>query len=99
MFTLIVDDFGVEYVGKEHAIHLRDTIKEHYDTTENWKGDLYSGINLDWNYNKCTCRLSMEDYIDTVLTKYNRTHDRRSQYFHHSKPPPSTIWSQNPVCR
>jgi hypothetical protein len=47
MFTLIVDDFGVEYVGEEHAIHLRDTIKEHYDLTKNWKGDLYSGINLD----------------------------------------------------
>jgi hypothetical protein len=61
MFTLIVDDFGVEYVGEEHAIHLRDTIKEHYDITENWKGDLYSGINLDWNYSNRTCRLTMED--------------------------------------
>ena len=71
MFTLIVDDFGVEYVGEEHAIHLRDTIKEHYDITENWNGDLYSGINLDWNYTARTCWLSMEDYIDTVLTKYN----------------------------
>jgi hypothetical protein len=71
MFTLIVDDFGVEYVGEEHAVHLRDTIKEHYDITENWNGDLYSGINLDWNYTKRTCRLSMEDYINTVLTKYN----------------------------
>jgi hypothetical protein len=77
MFTLIVDDFGVEYVGEEHAIHLRDTIKEHYDLTENWKGDLYSGINLDWNYSKRTCRLSMEDYIETVLTKYNHKHPKR----------------------
>ena len=61
-FTLIVDDFGVEYVGKEHADHLRDTIKEFYDLTENWDGDLYAGINLDWNYTKRTCWLSMEDY-------------------------------------
>jgi hypothetical protein len=38
MFTLINDDFGVEYVSEEHAFHLRDTIKEHYDVTENWKG-------------------------------------------------------------
>jgi hypothetical protein len=77
MFTLIVDDFGVEYVGEEHAIHLRNTIKEHYDLTENWKGDLYSGINLDWNYIKRTCRLSMEDYIDTVLTKYNHKRPKK----------------------
>jgi hypothetical protein len=77
MFTLIVDDFGVEYVGEEHAIHLRDTIKEHYDLTENWKGNLYSGINLDWNYSKRTCRLSMEDYIETVLTKYNHKRPKK----------------------
>jgi hypothetical protein len=77
VFTLIVDDFGVEYVGEEHAIHLRDTIKEHYDITENWNGDLYSGINLGWNYTVCTCRLSMEDYVDTVLTKYNHQRPKK----------------------
>ena len=27
-FTLVVDDFGVKYVGEEHAIHLKNTIKE-----------------------------------------------------------------------
>eukprot|EP00804_Cyclotella_cryptica_P019534 CCRYP_014300-RA/>CCRYP_014300-RA protein AED:0.25 eAED:0.24 QI:0/0/0/0.8/0.25/0/5/0/514 len=75
MFTLIVDDFGVEYVGEHHAHHLRDTIKEFYNLTENWKGDLYAGINLAWNYSNRTCRLSMEDYIDTrpkqpVLSPY-----------------------------
>eukprot|EP00804_Cyclotella_cryptica_P029094 CCRYP_005281-RA/>CCRYP_005281-RA protein AED:0.19 eAED:0.20 QI:0/0/0/0.71/0.16/0/7/0/1210 len=77
MFTLIVDNSGVEYVGEHHAHHLRDTIKEFYDLTENWKGDLYAGINLAWNYSNRTCRLSMEDYIDTVLTKYN--HQRPKQ--------------------
>jgi hypothetical protein len=71
MFTLIVDDFGVEYVGKQHALHLRDTIKAHYDITENWQGSLYSGINLNWNYTKRTCRLTMDDYIANVLTKYD----------------------------
>ena len=25
-FTLVVDDFGVKYVGKEHALHLKNTI-------------------------------------------------------------------------
>ena len=29
MFTLIVDDFGIEYVGEQHSIHLRDTIRTH----------------------------------------------------------------------
>eukprot|EP00804_Cyclotella_cryptica_P009897 CCRYP_014166-RA/>CCRYP_014166-RA protein AED:0.44 eAED:0.44 QI:0/-1/0/1/-1/1/1/0/170 len=77
MFTLIVDDFGVKYIGEHHAHHLRDTIKEFYDLTENWKGDLYAGINLAWNYSNRTCRLSMEDYIDAVLTKYIHQRPKR----------------------
>ena len=27
-FTLVVDDFGVKYVGKEHAVHLIKAIKK-----------------------------------------------------------------------
>ena len=27
-FTLVVDDFGVKYVGKTHALHLKQTLKE-----------------------------------------------------------------------
>jgi hypothetical protein len=79
MFTLIVDDFGVEYVGEQHAHHLRDVIKQHYELTENWKGDLYAGINLAWNYKKRTCRLSMEEYIATVLFKYNHPKPKKRQ--------------------
>ena len=26
-FTLVVDDFGVKYEGKEHALHLKKTLK------------------------------------------------------------------------
>ena len=46
MFTLIVDDFGVEYVGPPHAHPLHDVLQKHYDITQNWKGDLYAAINL-----------------------------------------------------
>ncbi|KAL7489592.1 hypothetical protein ACHAW6_015259 [Cyclotella cf. meneghiniana] len=77
MFTLIVDDFGIEYGGEEHSIHLHDTIKAHYDITENWQGNLYSGINLHWDYIKHNCHLTMHNYIDTVLTKYNHSPPRK----------------------
>ena len=30
-FTLVVDDFGVKYVGKEHARHLISVLKYHYE--------------------------------------------------------------------
>ena len=32
-FTLVIDDFGVKYVGKEHALHLKQTLEENYKVT------------------------------------------------------------------
>jgi hypothetical protein len=29
-FTMVVDSFGVKYVGKEHAQHLKNALEEHY---------------------------------------------------------------------
>ena len=46
-FTLIVDDFGVKYVGKEHALHLKATLEDDYIVTMEWDGKGYIGITLD----------------------------------------------------
>jgi hypothetical protein len=40
-FTLVVNNFGVTYVGKEHADHLLNTLKKYYQVTEDWEGKLY----------------------------------------------------------
>ena len=37
-FTLVVDDLGIKYVGKEHALHLKQTLKENYKVTTEWDG-------------------------------------------------------------
>jgi hypothetical protein len=63
LFTLVVDDFGVKYVGCEHAEHLIACIKETYELTKDWTGDLYCGIKLNWNYKARTVDLSMPGYI------------------------------------
>ena len=47
LFLLVVDDFGVKYVGTEHAQHLINTLKKWYQLTVDWKGQTYCGINLD----------------------------------------------------
>ena len=36
-FTLIVDDFGVKYIGDEHAEHLISVVKKHYELTHDLK--------------------------------------------------------------
>ena len=59
-FSLVVDDFGVKYVGKEHADHLISCLKqETYKLTEDWAGDLYCGISLRWDYVRRTLDISM----------------------------------------
>ena len=80
MFCLLVDDFGVKYVGERHALHLKTVLEEHYEITKNWKGDLYSGINLQWDYTNPTCRLSMKDYIANLRVKFD--HPFPSKHHH-----------------
>jgi hypothetical protein len=58
-FTLTVDDFGIKYVGKGHANHLLDALKESYEVTEEWEGKLYCGIALKWDYKQDTVDLAM----------------------------------------
>ena len=74
-FVLLVDNFGIEYVGKEHALHLLKTLEKNYEITTDWEGTKFAGIDLSWNYHAHhadrTCRISMKDYIDKVLLKYN----------------------------
>jgi hypothetical protein len=80
VFCLLVDDFGIEYVGERHALHLKTVLEEHYEVTVNWKGDLYSGINLDWDYAARTCRLSMRDYIANLRVKWDHPFPTKPQH-------------------
>jgi hypothetical protein len=45
--SLVVDDFGVKYVGREHAEHLMACIKKAYNISSNWNGRAYCGLTLD----------------------------------------------------
>ena len=49
-FTLVVEDFGVEYVGKENAEYLINALTNKYEISTDWTGGLYCRIKLDWNY-------------------------------------------------
>jgi hypothetical protein len=82
-FTLVVDDFGIKYLGKENADHLLNALKEHYEVTEDWSGRLYCGISLDWNYDNKTVDLSMPGYIANSLHKFQHKQPDRPQHAHY----------------
>jgi hypothetical protein len=69
-FTLLVDGFGVKYIGKEHAQHLKNALEEHYKLTCNWAGKQYIRITLDWDYNMHQVHLSMPNYVQKALKQF-----------------------------
>ena len=80
LFCLIVDDLGIEYVGKRHADHLCNILLEHYELTQDWSGSRFSGIDLTWNYTNRTCRLYIKHYIKNLLLKWDPTIPSKPQH-------------------
>ena len=85
-FTLVVDDFGVKYVGEEHAIHLKKTMEENYTVTTEWDGRRYIGITLDWDYKRRQVHLSMPIYVTKYLKKLNHKLQKRQHQRYPSAP-------------
>ena len=86
-FCLIVDDFGIEYIGKQHADHLANVLRKYHDITTDWEGSKFAGINLAWNYSKRECRLTMEGYIRDLLLKYGHPIPAKPQHSPHKHIP------------
>ena len=55
---MLVDDFGVKYIGKEHVQHLIYALGD-YEIEIDWKGSKYVGIDLDFDYRNRQVHLSM----------------------------------------
>ena len=70
-FTLVVNNFGVNYVGKENVQHLISALQDYYTITHDWKGKLYVGITLDWDHQNHQVHLSLPGYIKAALLCFN----------------------------
>jgi hypothetical protein len=74
-FTLVVDDFGVKYIGDEHAEHLIRCVQEHYklthDLNKEEQGNLYCGVTMDWDYQKREVHLSIPGYVKRALKRFH----------------------------
>ena len=86
-FTLVVDDFGVKYVGEENAKHLMSVLREFYEVEEDWNGGLYCGITLEWNYKRRYVDIAMPNYVQKQLLKYKWRTPKRPQYCPYSPAP------------
>jgi len=87
-FTLVVDDFGVKYVGEQHARHLVESIKKEYTVEVDWAGELYCGIKLAWDYDNHFVDISMPTSVSKQLLRYAHPPPKRKQH---------TPFAPNPV--
>eukprot|EP00804_Cyclotella_cryptica_P024876 CCRYP_011785-RA/>CCRYP_011785-RA protein AED:0.40 eAED:0.40 QI:0/0/0/1/1/1/2/0/342 len=85
LFVLIVDDFGIQYSDRRHAEHLLQALQQHYTITTDWTGTKFSGIDIKWDYNKRTCRLTMDTYISALLLKYDHPQPHKPQHAPHKQ--------------
>jgi len=77
----------VEYVGQRHTDHLASVLRKYHNITVDWTGAKYAGIDLSWDYCKCTCRCTMDNYIESVLNKYNHPRPTKPQTSPHQHIP------------
>ena len=69
-FSLVIDDFGVKYTGKENTDHLIQAPQKLYTISIDWNGYLFCGIIIDWDYAVHTCDISIPEYLQTDLLKF-----------------------------
>jgi hypothetical protein len=80
LFTLVVDDFAVKYVGKQHAKHLWNALLRTYELATAWRATVYSGMTLKWDYKNRTCDMSMPGYVSNILSKFQHDASKHPQH-------------------
>jgi hypothetical protein len=83
-FTLCVDDFGIKYEGKQHVEHLLNALRDLYTITVDWKGELYLGLTIKWDYANGRVTISMPGYIAAVLLRFQHPMPSRPQHSPHT---------------
>jgi hypothetical protein len=77
LFSLVVNNFGVKYMGKQHADHLFSALEQHYEAATDWEGKLYCGLTLDWDYKVRTINISMPGYVAAALHQFQHKTPRQ----------------------
>ena len=78
--TLVVNNFGIKVSGDIHANHLVKTLKKWYDLTIDWKGSLYVGVKLEWDYDNRTLDTHVPGFVAKALDKYQHPKPSKPQH-------------------
>jgi hypothetical protein len=79
-FSLIVDNFAVKYVGKQHVDHLRTALLQSYELKPYWAAKVNSCMYLNWDYKNRKCYISTPGYVSNVLSKCQHYAPKHQQH-------------------
>jgi hypothetical protein len=71
-FTLVVDNFGIKYVGEEHAEYLLKMVQKYYKCSFDADGERYCGLTIKWDYDGKKAHLSMPKYVTNALKRFQQ---------------------------
>ena len=79
-FTLVVDDFGIKYVGTHNAQFLLNALKTKYNITTDCTGSTYCGMTFEWQFSQQYVDISMPHYVVKALTTYQHDFPSKPQH-------------------
>ena len=77
---MVVDNFGVQYVGGRHLDHLINALQDQYKITVDLTGNSYLGLTIDWNYAQGYVDIFMPDYVRKALHKFQHPVPRQTTH-------------------
>jgi hypothetical protein len=69
-FSLVVDGFGIKYMGRKNVEHLMASIKKKCEFSSDRTGSAYCWLKIDWDYANGMVDLYMPGHIKAALHKY-----------------------------
>jgi len=95
-FTIVVNDFAMQYRTKANSDHLLAALKGHYHVTEDWAASQDCGLTLTWDYTCHTMDLAMPRYIKHALKWFQHTHPKHPEHAPmHGRNPPTVLQSNS----
>ena len=70
--------------SKDNPLNIINGVKYYYEVTINWECKLYCGLKLNYNYRDIYVDITIENYVQHALTKFNHTPPDRLQHATHS---------------
>jgi hypothetical protein len=78
-FCLIIDNFGVEYVGIEHFNHLLAVLQRYHQVQTNMAGNKIVGLNVQWDFPSKQVPIAMKSYFNNLLLSLNQPMPKKPQ--------------------